>query len=793
MGIMKKWVTLTICFITISIHHFTGQSAIGQWADHLSYRNCFKTDVSENFIYGVSATGFFTIEKSTNSINKYSRVNLLSDYGISSFKLLEKNNFAIGYLNGNIDLFWGGKLFNIPDLKLKNIPGSKKINQFLLFNQMIYCSTDFGIVVVNPIKKEIAETYFIGPNGLALKIYDLTVSGAYFYAATEKGVYKAPTNSSSLNFYETWVKESPDAIQYLAIVNFNEKILATKQIGTNTFETGLLQNETWNNLRTVTNFKSINSSNDNFIITTQSSIYIYNSNLVLTYQKSSLNTNSTPPLTPSFNHAKIDSDQTLWIADNNHGLIKSSTSTDVPIYPNGPANNLAAYITSTPDALYSVAGGHDLSWNNLNRPSLLNIYFQNQWKSVNSSSDPLLKDSRDLLGITINPENFNQAFLYSWGDGVFELDNHVVVKKYDTSNSGIQNIDWAGKNYMRIGGLAFDKKGNIWLNNGEVSKGLVVKTPDNKWYQYTYKTLSGLHSMGQILIDNNDIKWMIIPRTSFSGLFVFDTNETVDNQNDDRYRGPVLPALENDSRNSGQLRLWDENGEELTNQLYCLAKDKNGYIWIGTNKGVVVNYRPQAVFNEVKPVFSRIKIPRNDGSGLADYLLENETILSIAIDGANRKWLGTELSGAFLLSEDGTATIEHFNTLNSPVPSNSIQSITVNPATGEVYFATDKGIVSFKGTATEGKKVMSSVYAYPNPVTKTYNGPIVIKGLVEKANVKITDVSGKIVYETISLGGQAIWKGRNLWGDKVASGVYLVFVASEDGQQSEVTKILIVN
>jgi flagellar hook assembly protein FlgD len=127
------------------------------------------------------------------------------------------------------------------------------------------------------------------------------------------------------------------------------------------------------------------------------------------------------------------------------------------------------------------------------------------------------------------------------------------------------------------------------------------------------------------------------------------------------------------------------------------------------------------------------------------------------------------------------------------LPSNTVQSVTINPATGEVFFGTDKGIVSYKGAATEGKTTMSSIYAYPNPVTKNYNGPIVIKGLVEKTNVKITDVSGKLVYETTSLGGQAIWNGRNLWGEKVASGVYLVFVASEDGQQSEVTKILIVN
>jgi hypothetical protein len=223
-----------------------------------------------------------------------------------------------------------------------------------------------------------------------------------------------------------------------------------------------------------------------------------------------------------------------------------------------------------------------------------------------------------------------------------------------------------------------------------------------------------------------------------------------------------------------------------------MAEDKNGYIWLGTDKGILVYYRPWAIFSEQHPVASRIKIPRNDGTNFIDYLLEKEKISAIAVDGANRKWIGTEDSGVYLVSEDGLKTYQTFNIKNSPLPSNTITSLAITPHTGEVFIGTAKGIVSYKARATEGNEEFSKVYAYPNPVREDYSGEITITGLVQNSIVKITTVSGKLVHETISLGGVAYWDGTNFSGNKVKSGVYIVYVSSTDGSQSAVAKVLII-
>jgi flagellar hook assembly protein FlgD len=145
------------------------------------------------------------------------------------------------------------------------------------------------------------------------------------------------------------------------------------------------------------------------------------------------------------------------------------------------------------------------------------------------------------------------------------------------------------------------------------------------------------------------------------------------------------------------------------------------------------------------------------------------------------------------MSEDGTTELQHFTTDNSPLVSDNIITIAINQGNGEVFFGTEKGIISYKGTATEGALTHTDVYAYPNPVRESYTGTIAIKGLVTDADVKITDISGALIYQTKALGGQAVWDGKNFVGEKAHTGIYLVFSTNEDGSQTVVTKIMIVN
>ena len=291
--------------------------------------------------------------------------------------------------------------------------------------------------------------------------------------------------------------------------------------------------------------------------------------------------------------------------------------------------------------------------------------------------------------------------------------------------------------------------------------------------------MSKIQTIDKILITKRNQKWVNIPRQNI-GIFIFDDNNTIDNTTDDK--------------SYFFSRFYDQDDKLVdVTGYFCMAEDKNGAIWVGTSKGPIVFNNPSRAL-DLKDKFrcSRIKIPYNDGTNKAYYLMDTEKITAIAVDGGNRKWLGTESSGLFLVSEDGTETLENFTTSNSPLPSNNILSLAINDINGEVFIGTDKGLVSYQGIAIEGKEDYSEVYAFPNPVREDYNGIITITGLMENSLVKITDLNGNIIYQGRSLGGQIGWDGHNSNGEFVKTGIYLVLAIQEEGKESVVTKIMVV-
>lgn len=274
---------------------------------------------------------------------------------------------------------------------------------------------------------------------------------------------------------------------------------------------------------------------------------------------------------------------------------------------------------------------------------------------------------------------------------------------------------------------------------------------------------------------------------SIPGICVFDDNGTLTNQTDDKSTFISDFIYPETDKNNQTTAVKVSPGSIL-----CMAQDKNGVVWVGTEQGPFLFSNLTKVF-DTDYTCSRVKIPRNDSTNLADYLLKDEKIKAIAIDGANRKWIGTESSGVYLMSENGQETIQHFTTSNSPLLSNDILSIAINPKSGEVYFGTGLGIISYQGDAVEAGETFGDVHAYPNPVREGYNGVITITGLVKDTQVKITDIAGNLVCETVSNGSIAIWDGKDVHGRKVSTGVYLAICANADGTQSTITKILVIN
>lgn len=353
-----------------------------------------------------------------------------------------------------------------------------------------------------------------------------------------------------------------------------------------------------------------------------------------------------------------------------------------------------------------------------------------------------------------------------------EFYNNSFTTIYDESNSTLSGIS----GFVRIGGICFDAAGNMWVTNSGVNTALNVKEKINgTWKAFD---LSGYVSVNQaeadIVMDQNNQIWMVLPRGK--GLLVYNYNGTIDNTSDDQ-----VTTLSNATG----------NGALSSNNVYSIAVDSTGEIWVGTDKGISVFYNPGNVFVSGSD-FDSQQILVNEG-GFIQPLLASDITSAIAVDGANRKWIGTQNSGVFLMSADGTQQLLNFNASNSPLFSNTINSIAIDQTTGEVYFGTDQGIESYKSNATKGGATYSNVLVYPNPVPSGYNGSIAIRGLAQSSNVKITDISGTLVYSTTAEGGEAIWNGRNFEGEKAQTGVYLVFCASSDGSKRVVAKILFEN
>ncbi|WP_157666485.1 type IX secretion system anionic LPS delivery protein PorZ [Alkalitalea saponilacus] len=775
------------------------QLRIGEWRTHFAYNNSHHVISTPNQIIGATSLGLIVIEKSDFSVNTLNRVNGLSDYGISAlYYYTERNLILVGYENGNIDIIANNNVININDLRLKVMDGNKAINHFIADGNRLYCATNFGILVINLNRYEIESTYYIGDNASNIQVNQIAIDQEYLYAATAEGIRRARLDAPDIHIYTSWEVYYSSSATYSAIANHAGRIFAARGNKGETVSIEYFENNQTHTLTSASNFQNIKSTPNGLLVINSGNIRLYNNELQSNLNISELTIGGSQ-ITPQFRDAVIVGTNEIWISDNNNGLVARPLSEAVwsNFLPQGPLTNRAHRIKMAAENLWVVPGGLTAFWNNTNTPASASIYTPNGWTYMSRDNTPSFNTRRDLLTITPKPGNPNHLFLSSWGDGIFEVEkenNHFVVKnRFGSSENGMASAIPGNERFVRIAATAIDRNNVLWATNSEVENGLIAYFPEtDSWMRYNYETLAMNQGMAPMIATSWGHKWLSVFRGRSKGIFVWDDNNTPLNQSDDRYRGAIRPSAENDRRNAGQLLLWDQNGEVITDAIFDIAEDQNGHIWLGTDKGVVVQYQPFSIFNIEKPVFTRILVPRRDGTNNADFLLGDKIVSVIKVDGGNRKWLGTQGSGIFLVSPDGSRQIHAFNTTNSPLPSDYINDITINEKTGEVYIATGEGIVSFRGTATGGSSNYSNIYAFPNPVRPEFTGDITITGLMARSNIKITDVSGKLVFETVSVGGQAFWNGRNLWGEQVKSGVYLIFVASEDGSQSGVTKVAII-
>ncbi len=747
-----------------------GQIPLGAWRDHYAYSHARRIIDTPDKIYCITNSGFFYLNKEDNSLHTLSKIQGLSDHGVSvaaydpSLEML-----VIAYKNANIDLIGKDKITNISDIMRKSMDGEKTIYDILILDSEAYLSCSFGIVVVNLEKKEIKDTYIIGKDGKQIRVYSLTYQAPYLYAATEEGIFQADKNAPNLIYYGAWahLSDIPSSGEsFTKIVSFQNQLFTNRSDPSYAQDTIYYQNGgNWSVFSALPGIKNYNIhiSNDHLIIASDKLIRIYNKELNIDHVISDYGYAK-----PKARDALLDGQGTLWIANAEGGLIYTNDYHSFPaIAPQGPYSAEAYFIRAWNHRVAIAAGGRDASWNATYNAAKIYLYQDNQWTNF------INYDIKDIVRILEDPLDPTLFYASAWNYGILVFRDGKLETIYNEENSTLQSI-LPGQNFIRVGGMAFDSEHRLWVTNALVSNPVSVMLKDGSWHSLPYGKYLNNMETGDIVVTDNAYKWVLLPRGH--GLFIFDDNHTPTDASDDRAK---------------RMAVIDQEGVSHNN-LYSITSDNNGYIWIGTDQGPLVYYNPYQVFDENVLPAHRIKVPRNDGSNLADYLLSTELITCIAVDGADRKWFGTQKSGAFLISPDGLAKIHHFTSSNSPLPSNHIQSIAIEPLSGEVFFGTDQGVISYRGTATKGSDDYTRVYAFPNPVRENYSGPITITGLLPESNIKITDISGNLVYETVSLGGQALWYGKNLSGAKVSSGVYLVFISSQDGTRTQIIKILVI-
>ncbi len=745
----------------------SAQEGLGEWKTHLPYVESMQITEAGSRIYCGTMSGLFYYDREFNTVNVITKIDGLSDLEINALNYSPgRESLIIGYSNTNVDILEGGEIFNIPDIKRKQIAGNKSINNILILDDLAYLSCGFGIVVLNLEKKEVWESYLIGENGGYTNVFDMTADEENLYAATESGIYVADKNNPNLVDFNNWSKitDVPNANKKFSTVCWDGKRLYAGQSNDDGSGDTLYykENGVWEAFRTLENsgIRHVRENSDFLIVTSANFSTVYNPQ---DYQIRGEWT-----LAP--NHALYDESGVLWIADRLKGLYRSPVVDEKEqISPNGPLSRPVYSIAIANDRLYTTRGNVTPSWSNTYKNAELNVMFENYWEGSRSP------DYKDLLVAAVDPADNTHVFGATWGYGLLEYRNGELVEAYDESNSSLQRLPNWDYSYL-LGGCVYDNDNNLWITNSDVPEPVSVRKADGKWKSFALDGELKVGVLGRIINTQYDHKWIICPRGS--GLFAFDVNRTIDDISDDRYE---------------KFNIVDVNGRIITNEVFSMAEDREGNIWIGTDKGIVVYYSPSRVFDDGLFYGQQIIVPRNDGTGLADILLGTEKVTAIAIDGANRKWLGTEKSGVYLVSEDGLEEVHHFTIDNSPLLSNSITDISINGENGIVYIGSTAGLISFKGDAIEGRDNYSGVYVYPNPVRHDYEGDIVITGLVGNVNVKITDIGGNIVFETTSLGGQAIWDGRSFSGNRVHTGVYMVFCTDEDGSNTHVTKLLVIN
>ena len=744
------------------------EGVMKQWKLHFSYRGPRELANTPQRVFAATDGALFSVEKDDESIVYWNKETGLNGTSVSHICYdAQSGKLVVSYDDGRVDLIaQDGTVTQMPDLYMKAGSVAVGINCITAGSRYTYLGTSFGIVAVNPSKAEIADTYYIGSDAAAVEIQQIVESGDTLYAFSYDRMYKACLRDNLVD-YTFWRSEQLpcEAVSHAAVWKGS---LYTLQHDSLYRRVG----SEWQ-LVSPNRLEWLHASGGQ----------------LLTFQPGYATMRMADDGQLQFvNGAYVAADAVYadgeyWLAESGEGLVRIGSS-DSFFRPECPMNNFGYGLHVAHGRLYVAPGGR---WDaQFGRQSSLSIYDGTHWTGIPWNRIYIASgshDIRDAVSYAVDNSNPDHFFVATYGTGVFEFEGDAI-RHYDATTPGCslravddEHID---AYFTRTDGAMMDAEGNLWvLNATSVGYPVHVRTPDGIWHPLRLR--SGGKDIqfvtpGAIWTDRRDsrYKWLMDQRSD-PGIILLDDGGT--------------PAENWDDRCVKRSEFVDQNGNRLNpSRIKCLVQDHSNRIWIGTEKGIILI--PASTDPFTSDACRRIIIPRNDGTGLGDYLLGDEQVNCFAVDGGNRMWIGTANSGLYLI-EDDTITVAHFTETNSLLPSNSIQSVAIMPSTGEVFVGTDKGIASYRSDASEASEDMSGAYAYPNPVRPDYGGYISVAGLMDNTVVNIVDAGGNLVCKTRSHGGTAVWDGKLPDGRRATAGVYTA-LCNEPGGKHTVVKILVI-
>ncbi len=751
------------------------------WEDFYSYNNVKDFIKVDNQIFALVDNAIFSFDENTSETKKFSSIQGLSGEITSAIYYdATTKRVVIGYENGLIEVIDEDNSITISsDLANFNQSGEKRVNHISGFGNTLYVATPFAIVEYDIEKLEFGDTFFIGNNSSSLRINETTILNNTIFAVTEEGIFSADITNNLLIDFNNWTQQFAGR-NFTHIVQFNNQIFVTEN-------SKLFQLNGTNLIEIKDYFQpilGIKSSTTHLAISLQKSANILNSTL---NEITSFGTISNFDFTLS--NAFFENN-TVYLATHEFGILKA-TSTQSAIYqeihPQGPLSNDVFSIAANNNHLWVVFGGYDEAYTPLQRRLGFSHFNGQNW--INTPFNPTTPFI-DLNYISIDPNAENKVFISSFGDtgdvnsvstgGLLVVENDQVSTFYNHLNSTLEDIvpNEPNRVTVRVSGTTFDRQGNLWVNSISFNQELKKLSPSGVWSSFDLSSLkSDINALGlsEIVVDRNNTVWI---GTRRNGVYIFSEN----------------------GNRKARLIATPNQGNLPDLQVFSLAVDNSSRVWIGTSRGLVVFRGVSSVFDSTVLNAQPVIIEENN---VGERLLGDSRVNSIEIDGADNKWFGTDTGGALYTNPSGQRTLANFNTQNSPLPSNRILKIRVDNSSGKVFFATDRGIVAYNSKVAPFGEVLGEVYSYPNPALKNHETVTIAgrngTGLPRGTNVKILDVAGNLVYETNVVegqevqGGKVVWNKKNLAGNRVASGVYIVLMSADDGSQTAVTKIAIVN